>query len=242
MNRHLCYPIALGTLITASAMLVVNCGGTKGSNTRSPTDFNSETIPSDTLDKFGCDIPDDDDNDGGIPHKRGDPYTVCVNACTGRLLEPNVTPVAEGQQVAIRLVGWEACRPTKAMCSTHLVDNIDIGIRQPVATPPQDAGTSAPKATAVEPASNAQASLSSVESPVGSAPLPSAAPANLQPLDAASPATAPDQTATDKLIMLLDKMAKQLPSKPNISNIKVLQANVISPMFSQQDHITSGVH
>lgn len=60
----------------------------------------------------------------------GEKLVHCVDACTGRLIEfGERSPVAETQQVVVRLVGWERCRPEQAWVVTHRVVNLNVGAK-----------------------------------------------------------------------------------------------------------------
>jgi hypothetical protein len=83
-----------------------------------------EPVPPGAMTAFGCD----------------DPFIICVNACTGRLIKPNVAPlIAEDQDFTIRTVGWGTCQPEKIECTGHLVGSVDVS--SPAAPPLPDAGS-----------------------------------------------------------------------------------------------------
>lgn len=100
----------------------------------SPTDV-LRPIPSPELGQFGC----------------NDPFVVCVNACTGRLVHPKVAPlVAEGQKVTVRIIGWGSCRPEHVVCTGDNVHSADGAFQPSSVSSPSDSGTSPTQQMAAE--------------------------------------------------------------------------------------------
>ncbi len=87
-----------------------------------------KTIPDNELSRFGC----------------YDPFVVCVNACTGTLIEPKAAPlVAEGQKVILRTIGWGTCRPKTVACTSDNVRDSNIALQPLPPAPPTDGGPQA---------------------------------------------------------------------------------------------------
>ncbi len=215
--RNAC-PTALGTLAAVLGLLAVTCAGANGGHVPSdPVDhFALRSLDPEVLQRFGCGAP---------PRKKSDPYMVCVNACTGRLVQPNVTPeIAEGQQVAIRLVGWEACQPTKASCSLHNVNNLDIGIMQPPTPPPAGTGTSTePKSSATEHSQAAQQTLAQISLP--------------------APTIAPSKVASEELTASLRDVTGKSANKldPEVQGVADAQSSFVAPDATPQLRVESGL-
>jgi len=110
------------------------CGAAAGprsvpqAGTLPPTDSadRPDDIAPALLNRFGCD----------------DLRTVCVNACTGRRIDPSKVPlVTEGQLVKIRVLGWESCRPEKVSCTSERVAIPDTSFRPQAPTMPSAQNT-----------------------------------------------------------------------------------------------------
>jgi hypothetical protein len=116
---------------SASAALVA-CGGAQPPPPEAPYVVDptqiTKPIPGDGVD-FGC--------DGN--------FVVCVDACTGDIVgRPKHRPVAEGQEIVIRNIGWATCRPQQVSCNVANVPSIDVGYRGGNVETPADGGGAPP--------------------------------------------------------------------------------------------------
>jgi hypothetical protein len=111
----------------APVVAIVACGGATPPPHELPTSSDpafKDISPAD-LEALGCD----------------DPFVVCVNACTGRLVRSERIPLVAGtQQVVVRTVGWGSCRPDTVTCTSHDVKDNDVEYRSVPPAPLDDAG------------------------------------------------------------------------------------------------------
>jgi hypothetical protein len=90
-------------------------------------------FPEEDLARFGCNRP----------------YVVCVNACTGSVIDPDRVPtIPAGEPFKIRTIGWGSCAPKSFECKAQNVPNLDVSLRDlALDTPPPTDGGDPPPMT-----------------------------------------------------------------------------------------------